>query len=237
MRTHAAALHNDCEARPNSPEAGVAHRAAGITCWFAGEYPEARDHLERALAMFQPGRDDELAFRLGVDPGTAAMAYLAITSWPLGEVDRARSLIERMQTRISRLRGRTASGARRTADQARPLGHRIRRGSAQTRRRSRSNAANAQLRPTRRALARQTLPIDQPKRLIFNLPPGHMKSLIISVVFSAWLLGVEPSRRILCIRAVSERTESAGFPRVLEAFAEILKSSPANMIQLDRSPL
>jgi len=38
-------------------------------------------------------------------------------------------------------------------------------------------------------------------------------------------------------RAVSERTESAGFPRVLDAFAEILKSSPVNMIQLDRSPL
>ena len=103
MRIHAAALLNDCEARPNSPEAGVAQRAAGITNWFAGEYLEARDHLERALAMFQPGRDDELAFRLGVDPGTAAMAYLAITSWPLGEVDRARSLIERMQTRMADL--------------------------------------------------------------------------------------------------------------------------------------
>jgi predicted phage terminase large subunit-like protein len=37
------------------------------------------------------------------------------------------------------------------------------------------------------------------KRLIFNLPPGHMKSLIISVLFSAWLLGVEPSKRILCV--------------------------------------
>ena len=36
------------------------------------------------------------------------------------------------------------------------------------------------------------------KRLIFNLPPGHMKSLIVSVLFSAWLLGVEPSKRILC---------------------------------------
>jgi predicted phage terminase large subunit-like protein len=37
------------------------------------------------------------------------------------------------------------------------------------------------------------------KRLIFNLPPGHMKSLIVSVFFSAWMLGVEPSKRILCI--------------------------------------
>ncbi len=40
------------ERRVASPEAGVAHRAAGITCWFAGEYREAREHFERALALF-----------------------------------------------------------------------------------------------------------------------------------------------------------------------------------------
>ena len=103
MRAHAAAFLSDVGARPDSPEAGVAHRAAGVTCWFAGEYREARDHLERALALFQPGRDDDLAFRFGLDPGVAAMAYLAIASWPLGEVDRAISLIDRMQTRIADL--------------------------------------------------------------------------------------------------------------------------------------
>jgi class 3 adenylate cyclase/predicted ATPase len=103
MRAHAEAFLNDVEPRPDSPEAGVAHRAAGITCWFAGEYREARDHLERALALFQPGRDDDLAFRFGPDPGVAAMACLAIASWPLGEVERAISLIDRMQTRIADL--------------------------------------------------------------------------------------------------------------------------------------
>ena len=97
MRAHAAAFLSDVEARPDSPEAGVAHRAAGITCWFAGEYREARDHLESALALFQPGRDDDLAFRFGRDPGVAAMAYLAVVSWPLGEIDRAISLVDRMQ--------------------------------------------------------------------------------------------------------------------------------------------
>ena len=74
MRAHAAAFLSDLEARPDSPEASVAHRAAGITCWFAGDYREARDHLERALALFRPGRDDDLAFRFGQDPGVAAMA-------------------------------------------------------------------------------------------------------------------------------------------------------------------
>ena len=81
MRTHAAAFLNDIEARPDLPEAGVAHRVAGITCWFAGEYREAREHLERALALFEPGRDDDLAFRFGIDPGVIAMTLLAIASW------------------------------------------------------------------------------------------------------------------------------------------------------------
>jgi tetratricopeptide (TPR) repeat protein len=103
MRAHAEAFLNDVEARPDSPEAGVAHRAAGSTCLFAGEYREARDHLERALALFEPGRDDDLAFRFGHDPGVGAMTDLATASWPLGEVDRAISLIDRMQTRIAHL--------------------------------------------------------------------------------------------------------------------------------------
>ena len=103
MRAHAAACLSDVEATPDSPEAGVVHRAAGVTCWFAGEYAQARDHFERALALFQPGRDDDLAFRFGVDPGVAAMTNLAIASWPLGEVDRAISLVERMQTRAAEL--------------------------------------------------------------------------------------------------------------------------------------
>ena len=103
MQAHAAAFLSDVEARPSSPEAGVAHRAAGMTCWFAGEYGQARDHLERALALFQPGRDDDLAFRFAHDAGASAMFSLAVASWPLGEVDCAISLIDRMQTRIAGL--------------------------------------------------------------------------------------------------------------------------------------
>jgi tetratricopeptide (TPR) repeat protein len=103
MRAHSAAFLSDVEARPDSPEAGVAHRAAGITCWVAGEYREARDHLERALALFQPGRDNDLAFRFGLEPGVAAMFSLAAALWPLGEVNRAVSLVEQMLTRIADL--------------------------------------------------------------------------------------------------------------------------------------
>jgi predicted ATPase len=94
---------SDVEARPESPEAGVAHRAAGVTHWFAGEYREAQEHLERALALFRPGRDDDLAFRFGQDPGVTAMLYLALTLWPLGEIGRAVSLVRDAEARIASL--------------------------------------------------------------------------------------------------------------------------------------
>jgi class 3 adenylate cyclase/tetratricopeptide (TPR) repeat protein len=103
LRTHAAAFLSDIEARPDSPEAGVAHRIAGTTHWFAGEYREARSHLERALALFQPGRDDDLAFRFGHDVGVAAMLFLAFTVWPLGDSGRAISLIGDADARIASL--------------------------------------------------------------------------------------------------------------------------------------
>jgi tetratricopeptide (TPR) repeat protein len=103
MRVHAKAFLSKVEARPDSAEAGVAHRLLGTTHWFAGEYVEARDHLERALAVFQSGRDDELAFRFGQDAGVSATLYLALALWPLGDVERAISLTRDAQERTARL--------------------------------------------------------------------------------------------------------------------------------------
>jgi class 3 adenylate cyclase/predicted ATPase len=103
MRAHAETFLSDVEARPDSPEAGVAHRTAGITRWFVGEYREAREHLERALALFQPGRDDDLAFRFGHDVGVAAMTNLAFVLWPLGDIGRAISLVGDAEARVARL--------------------------------------------------------------------------------------------------------------------------------------
>ena len=100
MRAHAKTFLGDVDSSPDSPEAGVAHRAAGMTHWFGGEYREARDHLERALALFRPGRDDDLAFRFGHDAGVAAMLYLALTLWPLGDIGRAVPLVRDAEARI-----------------------------------------------------------------------------------------------------------------------------------------
>jgi class 3 adenylate cyclase/predicted ATPase len=103
QRAHAAEFLGDVAHGPHSPEAGVAHRAAGLTHWFAGEYVEARDHLERALALFQPGRDDDLAYRFGHDSGVGAMLYLALVLWPLGDVGRAVSLVRSAEARSASL--------------------------------------------------------------------------------------------------------------------------------------
>src|SRR6266566_2480200 len=45
------------------------------------------------------------------------------------------------------------------------------------------------------------------RRLIINLPPRHLKSLLASVAFPAWCLGQDPSAQILC---VSYAQEAAG---------------------------
>ena len=37
------------------------------------------------------------------------------------------------------------------------------------------------------------------RRLIINLPPRHLKSLLASVAFPAWCLGHDPSAQILCV--------------------------------------
>jgi predicted ATPase len=103
MRALAATILADVQVRPESAEAGVAQRILGATQWFAGEYVEARDPLERALALFEPGRDDDLAFRFGFDAGVAAMLYLAFALWPLGDVERAICLMAGAEARTAGL--------------------------------------------------------------------------------------------------------------------------------------
>ncbi|MGH1573442.1 hypothetical protein ACRAWG_25760 [Methylobacterium sp. P31] len=36
------------------------------------------------------------------------------------------------------------------------------------------------------------------RRLIINVPPRSMKSITVSVAFTAWILGHDPTKRILC---------------------------------------
>ena len=36
------------------------------------------------------------------------------------------------------------------------------------------------------------------RRLIINVPPRSMKSIIVSVAFTAWLMGRDPTKKIIC---------------------------------------
>ena len=90
MRELAATFLRESATRPNSGEASVGHRIMGATHWFAAEFVEARAHLEQAVAIFDPSRDADLAFRYGQDVGVSASVYSAIALWPLGEIDLSR---------------------------------------------------------------------------------------------------------------------------------------------------
>ena len=103
MRDIAEVIKSEVEARPGSPEAGVAARLNGATDWFAGDFAHARVSLKRALAIFDPERDSDLAFRFAQDLGVSITAYLALVLWPLGEVDRAREVAEEMVARATKI--------------------------------------------------------------------------------------------------------------------------------------
>ena len=102
MRAHAAAFLSDVEARPDSPEAGVAHRAAGRLTGSPASIARRGIIWNARSPCSSPAATTIWPFASDTTPASRAMAYLAIASWPLGEVDRAISLIDRMQTRIAR---------------------------------------------------------------------------------------------------------------------------------------
>jgi class 3 adenylate cyclase/predicted ATPase len=86
----AEALLKESESRPESAEACIAHRVYGVTCWVTGSGAEtAKRHLEKALALYDPERDRDLAYRFAQDIGVSALVYLSLVQWVLGESDRS----------------------------------------------------------------------------------------------------------------------------------------------------
>jgi class 3 adenylate cyclase/predicted ATPase/DNA-binding transcriptional ArsR family regulator len=101
MLEMASALLREAEAMPGTSASVIAHRIFGTTRSFQGDFTTAKHHLEKAVATYNPERDGNLAHRFGHDIGVAAEFYLALTLWPLGEIDQARrvaaSALERAQ--------------------------------------------------------------------------------------------------------------------------------------------
>jgi tetratricopeptide (TPR) repeat protein len=102
-RQLAAAFLKEAEAAGRAVEVGVARRGLALACYHAADFLEARIHCERALENCDPERDREAQERFQNATGPIVMSFLAVTTWQLGEVERARELIEQAKRRASGL--------------------------------------------------------------------------------------------------------------------------------------
>jgi predicted ATPase len=80
-----------CSAERDGDAAGlvIGHRAVGIGALWRGELVEARGHLERELALYDPERHRSLASVYAYDPRLAGFAGLALALFQLGYPDEA----------------------------------------------------------------------------------------------------------------------------------------------------
>jgi class 3 adenylate cyclase/tetratricopeptide (TPR) repeat protein len=93
MRELVDAIRSAADRRPDSPVAAVvAHWTSGVTCWFGGEYLNARTHLEQALAIYGAEPDPATFRASALDLPFVIMRFLALVLWPLGLTARARKL-------------------------------------------------------------------------------------------------------------------------------------------------
>jgi class 3 adenylate cyclase/tetratricopeptide (TPR) repeat protein len=116
MRELAVAIMSAANRRPESPVAAVvAHWTNGVTCWFGGDYLNARMHLERALAIYGAEPNPETFRASTLDLPFVIMRFLALVLWPIGKIDRSHRLAAQAVS---------ASGEKRALSQANALVHR-----------------------------------------------------------------------------------------------------------------
>jgi predicted ATPase len=91
-RETAESFLQDAETEGRMSEAAGARRNAGMACLFQGDLVGAEANLAEALRTYDPTRDRDARFRFGLDTGAGAAMYLALASWAMGRVERARAL-------------------------------------------------------------------------------------------------------------------------------------------------
>ena len=67
----------------------AAHYALGVTWWWLGAFPAARQHLEECIARYTPDQRRAPVFRMGQDLGVSCRTYAAWTLWLLGYPEQA----------------------------------------------------------------------------------------------------------------------------------------------------
>jgi len=71
-----------------------AHRALGMTMLYAGRFVESRNHLERAINLYDRNLHGYLIETHGIDPEIVSLSYLGFVSWFLGRPDEAQKYSE-----------------------------------------------------------------------------------------------------------------------------------------------
>jgi hypothetical protein len=87
MREMAELFLREAAAQPNCPEAVIAHRTSGSTCWYFGDYAGAHGHFQKTVELYDQARHADFANRFGQDPRASAEIIDAATLWVLGRVD------------------------------------------------------------------------------------------------------------------------------------------------------
>jgi predicted ATPase len=62
----------------------VAYYTLGLTWFYLGALPAARQHLEEGIAHYTPDQRGNLVFRIGPDLGVTCRLYAALTLWLMG---------------------------------------------------------------------------------------------------------------------------------------------------------
>jgi hypothetical protein len=84
MREASEAFLRHAQHSPGSLEQAAALRMVGTTCWFQGDYFEARALLELALVAYDVERDRARASRFTFDVRVQTMSHLAPVLWASG---------------------------------------------------------------------------------------------------------------------------------------------------------
>jgi predicted ATPase len=85
----------EATARPDCPEAVVAHSISGTTGWYLGDFAGAHDHFRKTVELYDQTRHGDFANRFGTDPRVVAEIFDALTLWMLGRIDEALPLTNR----------------------------------------------------------------------------------------------------------------------------------------------
>jgi class 3 adenylate cyclase/predicted ATPase/ABC-type transport system involved in cytochrome c biogenesis ATPase subunit len=96
MREMAELFLREATARPDCPEAVVAHRVSGVTCFYLGDFAGGHDHFQKTVELYDRARYADFANRFGQDPRATAEIYDALALWVLGRLDEALPLAERV---------------------------------------------------------------------------------------------------------------------------------------------